>query len=72
MANNSASTSKLRADFPTRTHQQSGYAWSRAEDEPGYSWLNQKAVDEASRAWEALVHKDAMVKSKLWLHYGGG
>jgi hypothetical protein len=59
MANNA----KQRQDFPTKTHQRSGYTWSRAEDEPGFSWLNVKAVDEAARAWENLCHKEFMIKS---------
>jgi hypothetical protein len=60
MANNT----KQRQDFPTKTHNRSGYTWSRSEDEPGFSWLNGKAQDEAARAWETLVHKEAMVKNR--------
>lgn len=47
---------------PAKTHQASGYTWSRPEDEPGYAWLNKKAVDEAARAWDGLLHKDFAVK----------
>lgn len=39
---------KARQDLPVKTHQSSGYQWQRAEDEPGYAWLNKKAVDESS------------------------
>lgn len=39
---------KARQDMPVRTHQASGFQWQRAEDEPGYGWLNKKAVDEFS------------------------
>lgn len=56
---------KARQDQPAKTHERGGYTWTRAEDEPGYSWLNKKATDEYTRAWEALQHKDAMVKSEL-------
>lgn len=55
-------TSKSRQDHPTKTHQGSGYSWSRAEDEPGYGWLNKKALDEHQRALEGLVHAHCMVK----------
>ena len=54
-----------RQEFPTKTHERSGYQWSRAEDEPGYAWTNKKAVDEYHRAADALVHKDSMVKGEL-------
>ena len=56
---------KTRQEFPTKTHESSGYQWSRAEDEPGYAWMNKKALDEFHRAAEALVHKEHMVKGEL-------
>ena len=55
---------KPRQEFPTKTHERSGYKWSRAEDEPGYAWLNKKSMDEYHRTWDSLVHKDAMVRGK--------
>lgn len=55
---------KARADLPVKTHAASGYTYSRPEDEPGYAWLNKKALDEYSRTWEHLQHKDCMVKSE--------
>lgn len=54
---------KVRQDFPPKTHQLSGYTWSRVEEEPGYAWTNKKAVDEMHRAWDQLLHRDYMVKS---------
>jgi hypothetical protein len=54
-----------RQEFPTKTHEQSGYQWNRAEDEPGHAWMNKKALDEYHRAVDALVHKDSMVKGEL-------
>lgn len=59
-----ASTGKPRQEFPTKTHQASGYKWSRAEDEPGYAWMNKKALDELHRAWDSLVHKESMVRGE--------
>ena len=55
---------KTRQEFPTKTHERSGYSWNRAEDEPGYAWLNKKALDEYHRAWDGLVHKDSMLKGE--------
>lgn len=54
---------KARADGPVKTTS-SGYQYSRPEDEPGYSWMNKKAEDEAMRAWDSMAHKDSMVKGK--------
>ncbi|EMD00949.1 hypothetical protein BAUCODRAFT_62368 [Baudoinia panamericana UAMH 10762] len=51
-------------DFPPRTHQPSGYTWSRVEDEPGYAWLNKKAMDERNRAVDALVHREQVVMNR--------
>lgn len=51
-----------KQEFPTKTHERSGYQWNRAEDEPGYAWLNKKALDEYHRAFDSLVHKESMVR----------
>ncbi|KAK5114840.1 hypothetical protein LTR62_001997 [Meristemomyces frigidus] len=51
-------------EFPPRTHRASGYSWTRAEGEPGYTWLNKKAVDERQRAVEGLVHKECRVGNR--------
>ena len=48
-----------------KTHEGSGYSWTRAEDEPGWSWMNKRAQDDANRAWESLVMKDRRVGSQL-------
>jgi len=59
-----ATTGKARQEFPPQTHAPSGYTWSRTEDEPGYAWMNKKALDESHRAWDQLVHREHMVKSE--------
>ncbi|GAB7348583.1 hypothetical protein MBLNU459_g6969t1 [Dothideomycetes sp. NU459] len=59
-----AASAGRAADAPqgaVKTHEPSGYTWVRAEDEPGYAWRNKKALDEYSRTWEAMVHKDRVV-----------
>ena len=58
---------KARQDFPVRTHQASGYSWSRADEEPGYHWMNKKAVDEYHRAVDSMVHRDSMVKGMFMI-----
>lgn len=57
---------KARQDFPVKTHQASGYTWNKIEDEPGYGWMNKKALDEHNRAVDQLVHRDHQVKSE-WI-----
>jgi hypothetical protein len=66
LSSSTAIRSMLSPDklFPAKTHAPSGYSWARPEDEPGHAWLNPKAMDEATRAWENLVHKESMVKGK--------
>ena len=57
---------KARADLQTvRTHANSGYQYSKIEDEPGYSWMNKKAQDEFTRAWDGMQHKEHMVKREF-------
>nr|POE47674.1 hypothetical protein CFP56_01005 [Quercus suber] len=41
----------------------SGYSWTRAEDEPGWSWLNKKAIDEHHRAYDSLLHREINIGS---------
>lgn len=58
-----------RPSLPAKTHDASGYSWTKAEDEPGYAWTNKKAIDEMNRAWDGMVHKDAMVKGELLVRF---
>ena len=37
------------------------YYTLREEDAPGYTWMNQKAREEASRAWSQVVEKDRRI-----------
>lgn len=55
---------KARQEQPVKTHQKSGYQWSRNEDEPGFAWINKKALDECARAYETLQHKDSYIGSE--------
>ncbi|KAF2813259.1 uncharacterized protein BDZ99DRAFT_460534 [Mytilinidion resinicola] len=45
-------------------HKPSGYTWDKAEDEPGYAWLNKRAMEEYYRASEQIVDKNAMIRNK--------
>ena len=47
-----------------KTHAQSGYTWSKAEDEPGHSWNSRRAVEDANRAWDGVLMKEMRIGSK--------
>jgi hypothetical protein len=48
-------------------HKATGYAWDRVEDEPGYIWMNKRAMEEGHRAWDVIVDKGSMIKSEFGL-----
>lgn len=64
MMGNGASGSTSKPDHITTKTHTSGYAWSKVEDEPGYTWTNKKAQDECKRATDSMVHKDYMIRGK--------
>ena len=66
LGGNMTGKQQTKQDFAPRAHQSSGYTWSREEDQPGYAWSSSKAIGEANKAWEGMVHKDLMVKSALF------
>lgn len=55
------------AEGHLRTDPETGYRWSRQEDEPGWDWKNPRARDEGEKAWEQIVDKGAMIKSGFCL-----
>lgn len=59
------------ASAQVKTHTQSGYSWTKQEDEPGYLWKNKRAVEDANRAWDSLVLKDKRVGSECNLVLAG-
>ncbi|KAH7095872.1 hypothetical protein FB567DRAFT_513620 [Paraphoma chrysanthemicola] len=48
------------------TDPETGYAWNRQEDAPGFEWKNTRAREEESRALDAIVDQGAQIK----LRYG--
>ncbi|KAH7559547.1 hypothetical protein BM1_04484 [Bipolaris maydis] len=50
----------------THTDPETGYQWSRQEDQPGYEWMNTRAREEENRALDNIVDKGYMIK----LRYG--
>lgn len=45
------------------TDSETGYHWSKTEDQPGYAWKNNKAREDESRALDQIVDKAAQIKS---------
>lgn len=48
------------------THQdpETGYQWSKAEDQPGFEWKNQRAREEEMRALDQIIDKGLQIKSE--------
>ena len=47
-----------------KVHEPTGYQWVRPEDEPGYTWRNRKAQEEAMKALDQIVDKDKMIGAR--------
>lgn len=45
----------------TRTHQASGYRWTREEDAPSYLWRSAKAQEEMERALGQIADREKIV-----------
>lgn len=48
----------------THTDPETGYQWSRAEDQPGFEWKNQRAREDELRALDNIIDKGLQIKSK--------
>jgi hypothetical protein len=51
-------TNELHHDAET------GYSWSRQEDQPGFAWKNPRTKDEEHRALDQIVDKNSQIKSE--------
>ncbi|KAF1840804.1 uncharacterized protein K460DRAFT_370782 [Cucurbitaria berberidis CBS 394.84] len=45
---------------------ETGYQWSKQEEQPGYEWKNTRAREDEARALESIVDKGSQIK----LRYG--
>lgn len=68
-----AAASVLTADA-THHDPDTGYEWSRNEDQPGFDWKNNRAREDEARALDAILDLGRQMKSTLWpfTHGGGG
>jgi hypothetical protein len=51
------------------TDQETGYQWSKQEEQPGWEWKNQRAREEEQRALELIADQGAMIKGTWPLEY---
>jgi hypothetical protein len=59
-----ASETASGANGLTHADPETGYQWSRAEDQPGYEWKCQRAREEEMRALDQIVDKGSQIKSE--------
>jgi hypothetical protein len=46
------------------TDPETGYQWSKQEDQPGWEWKNTRARDEEARALDNIIDKSTMIRSE--------
>lgn len=46
------------------TDAETGYTWSKSEDQPGYEWKNTRAREEENRALETIIDKGLQIKTR--------
>jgi hypothetical protein len=46
----------------THTDAETGYSWTRQEDQPGWEWKNTRAREDESRALDAIVDLGSQIK----------
>jgi hypothetical protein len=62
---NPASTSSTANEAGvTHTDPETGYQWSKAEDQPGAEWKNQRAREDEMRALDNIIDKGSQIKSE--------
>ncbi|CAI6250187.1 unnamed protein product [Periconia digitata] len=47
-----------------QTDPTTGYRWFKAEDQPGYEWMNNRAREDALRALNEIVDRESQIKRK--------
>ncbi len=57
-----AATSNGAGGSGTHHDAETGYQWSKQEDQPGFEWKNTRAREEEARALDSIVDKGSMIK----------
>jgi hypothetical protein len=58
------SLAQTGANMPAGAHtdQETGYSWTRQEDQPGWEWRNTRAREDESRALDTIVDQGSQIK----------
>ncbi|KAH6615160.1 hypothetical protein C7974DRAFT_60178 [Boeremia exigua] len=59
---NPAATSNDTA--ATNVDPETGYQWSKTEDQPGFEWKNQRAREDEMRALDLIIDKGFQIKTR--------
>ena len=62
-----AATSNGTGGSGTHQDAETGYQWSKQEDQPGFEWKNTRAREEEARALDNIVDKSNMVRCEYVL-----
>lgn len=58
-----SSATAATATAGIHTDSETGYTWTKAEEQPGYEWKNTRAREEEARALDTIVDKALQIKS---------
>jgi hypothetical protein len=58
------SLAQTASNMPANTHTdtETGYSWTKQEDQPGWDWKNTRAREEENRALDSMVDLGAQIK----------
>ena len=62
--NQASTVSTANESGVTHTDPETGYQWSKAEEQPGFEWKNQRAREDEMRALDNIIDKGSMIKSE--------
>lgn len=54
----------------THTDPDTGYQWSKGEDQPGFEWKSQRAREEEMRSLDQIIDKGSQIKSEFNVSVG--
>ena len=66
------SLAQSAASLPGGAHQdtETGYQWSKPEEQPGWEWKNTRAREDEARALDSIVDKGHQIKGETDIHTG--
>jgi hypothetical protein len=67
-----ASTPAATAGENVHTDPETGYQWSKQEEQPGWEWKSTRAREDESRALEQIIDRQSMIKSRFAINLQHG